>query len=241
MSINDSNSVNHVNQLLAALPRSQYQRLLPHLHSVQLTEREIIYQSQETIRYAYFPEQGLISLVTILENGATIEVGRVGKEGIVGLSAILGANSSMYSAMVLIAGSTMKLEVEILKQEFHRGEELQRLLLLYIQARLNQVMQNTACYSQHLIEQRFARLLLSLHDCLQQKQFALTQELIATTLGVRRASVNNAAINLQKAKIIDYSRGNITIINRSGLERSACECYSTIKTEFQKLFSFNVK
>jgi CRP-like cAMP-binding protein len=231
---------NSVNQLLAALPVSEYQRLLPQLQPVQLTEREILYQSQETIRYAYFPEQGLISLLTILENGAAIEVGLVGHKGVVGLPAILGSDSSLYSAMVLIAGSAMRLEVEILKQEFNRGEELQRLLLLYTQARLTQVMQNAACYSQHLIEQRLARLLLSVHDCLDQEQFALTQELIATMLGVRRAGVTKAANNLQKAGIIRYRRGNITIINRAALEAASCECYSAIKTEFQRLFSFNV-
>jgi CRP-like cAMP-binding protein len=229
-----------VNQLLAALPISEYQRLLPHLQAVILTPGQVLYQSQEQIHYAYFPEQGLISLVNILENGATIEVGRVGKDGLVGIPPILGSESSTNSAIVLIAGRAIRLDVRILQQEFNRGEELQRLLLLYTQVRLTQATQNAACYGQHKIEQRLARLLLSIHDYLQQQQFALTQELMATMLGVRRAGVTNAARKLQQANIISYRRGNITIINREELETASCECYSTIKTEFQKLFRFNV-
>jgi CRP-like cAMP-binding protein len=236
--MSESNS-EPANQLLSALPTLEYQRLLPHLQSVILTPGEILYQPQEQIRYAYFPEQGLISLVTILENGATIEAARIGKDGLLGIPIILGSDSSINSAMVLMAGKAMRLETEILQQEFNRGEELQRLLLLCIQVRLTQISQNVACQSQHKIEQRLARLLLSIHDCLEQQQFTLTQELIATMLGVRRAGVTNAAHKLQQADIICYRRGNITIINRTELEQASCECYLTIKTEFQKLFRLN--
>jgi CRP-like cAMP-binding protein len=235
--VNNSQSVN---QLLAALPTSEYQRLLPHLQAVILTPGQILYQPQEQIRYAYFPEQGLISIVTILDNGATIEAARIGKDGLLGIPIILGSDSSINSAMVLIAGKAMRLEAEILQQEFNRGEELQRLLLLCIQVRLTQIAQNVACQSQHKIEQRLARLLLSIHDCLEEQQFTLTQELIATMLGVRRAGVTNAAHNLQRAEIINYRRGNITILDRASLEQASCECYSIIRTEFNKLFRFNV-
>lgn len=234
------NNSEFANQILTALPSSEYQRLLPYLQPVILTSGQILYQSQEQICDVYFPEQGLISIVTILENGANIEAARVGKDGVLGIPIILGSDFSINSAMVLIAGRAMRLEAEILQQEFNRGEQLQRLLLLYTQMRLTQVMQNVACYSQHKIEQRLARLLLSIHDDLQQEQFALTQQLIATMLGVRRSGVTNAAYNLQQAEIISYHRGNITIINRAGLEQASCECYSTIKTEVQKLFRFNV-
>jgi CRP-like cAMP-binding protein len=236
--MSESNS-EPANQLLSALPTSEYQRLLPHLQSVILTPGEILYQPQEQIRYAYFPEQGLISIVTILENGATIEAARIGKDGLLGIPIILGSDSSINSAMVLIAGKAMRLEVEILQQEFNRSKELQRLLLLCIQVRLTQIAQNVACQSQHKIEQRLARLLLSIHDCLEQQQFTLTQELIATMLGVRRAGVTNAAHNLQRAEIINYRRGNITILDRASLEQASCECYSIIRTEFQKLFRLN--
>lgn len=233
------NNSEFANQILTALPSSEYQRLLPYLQPVILTSGQILYQSQEQIRDVYFPEQGLISIVTILENGANIEAARVGKDGVLGIPIILGSDSSINSAMVLIAGRAMRLEAEILQQEFNRGEQLQRLLLLYTQMRLTQVMQNVACYSQHKIEQRLARLLLSIHDDLQQEQFALTQQLIATMLGVRRSGVTNAANNLQRAEIIDYRRGNITILDRASLEQASCECYSIIRTEFQKLFRFN--
>ena len=233
MSVNNAQPVNQ-------LPRAEYHRLLADLQLVQLNPGEILYQSPETIQHVYFPERGLISLITILETGATIEVGRVGTKGMVGIAPILGSDSSINSAMVLIAGSAFKLPVATFKQEFNRGGELQRLLLLYVQALLTQVMQNAACYSQHKIEQRLARLLLSVHDCLQQNHFALTQELIATMLGVRRAGVTNAANYLQKSAIIHYRRGNITIIDREALEKTSCECYWAIKTEFSRLFDSNV-
>lgn len=234
------NNSEPANQLLAALPTSEYQRLAPHLQSVSLIPGQILYQSQEKINEVYFPEQGLISLVTTLENGATIEIARVGKEGLIGISVILGSDLSINSAIVLIAGRAMKIKAEILQQEFKQGEQLPRLLLLSIQMRLTQVMQNAACYSQHKIEQRLARLLLSIDDCLQQQEFTLTQEAIATMLGVRRSGVTNAAHSLQQAEIIRYRRGKITIINRAELEQVSCECYFIINREFKKIFRFTV-
>lgn len=228
------------NQLLAALPNFEYQRLLPHLEIVQLSVGEILYQSYETIEYVYFPHQGMISLVAIMENGTTTEVGIVGKEGVTGISTILGSDSSIHCAMVQIAGNASRIEVDLLRQEFNRGGKLQKLLLLYTQARLTQITQNAACYSQHLIEQRLARWLLTVHDCIQQDSFSLTQELIATMLGVRRSGITKAANLLQQAEIIRYSRGNITVLNRAALETVSCECYWIIKQEFYRLFSFNV-
>jgi CRP-like cAMP-binding protein len=228
------------NQLLAALPNSEYQRLLPHLEIVQLSVGEILYQSYETIKYVYFPHQGMISLVAIMENGTTTEIGIVGKEGVIGISTILGSDFSIHCAMVQIAGSASRIKIDLLRQEFNRGGRLQKLLLLYTQARLTQITQNAACYSQHLIEQRLARWLLTVHDCIQKDNFSLTQELIATMLGVRRSGITKAANLLQKAEIISYSRGNITILNRAALESASCECYWIIQQEFQRLFSFNV-
>ncbi|BAZ46354.1 hypothetical protein NIES4102_33850 [Chondrocystis sp. NIES-4102] len=228
------------NLLLTALPISEYQRLLPHCQLVLLTPGEIIYQSGEKIKYIYFLESGLISLITILESGATIEAARVGKEGLIGMPIILGNDFSINSAIVLIAGRAIRLEAEILQQEFQRGEQLQKLILLYIQIRLTQLMQNVACYGQHRIEQRLARLLLSIYDYLQQPEFTLTQEAIATILGVRRSGITVAASKLQQDKIIYYRRGKITILNPIELERVSCECYRVIKGEFKKLFTFNV-
>lgn len=237
MSLKDFNSVN---QVLAALPLSEYQRLLPQLQPVSLVAGQILYQPLENMRYVYFPEQSLISLVTILENGTTLEVGEVGREGIVGISTVLGSDSSLHSAVVMFPGKAMRLEVAVLKQEFKCSKELQRLILLYVQFLLTQIIQNVACNSKHKTEPRLARLLLSIYDYLQEESFTLTQELIATMLGVRRASVNKAANNLQQANIIRYRRGKITIINPLQLERACCECYLTIKNEFQRLFRFNV-
>lgn len=218
------------NLLLAALPTSEYQRLLPHLQLVLLTPGEIIYQSCEKISYVYFLEAGLVSLINILESGATIEVARVGNEGLIGIPIILGNDSSINSAIVLFPGRAMRLEAQIIQQEFERGEQLQKLILRYIQIRLTQLMQNVACYGQHTIEQRLARLLLSIYDYFQQPEFTLTQEAIATMLGVRRSGITLAASKLQQAKIIYYRRGKITILNSIELERLSCECYMVIKT-----------
>ena len=231
---------NFVNQVLAALPLSEYQRLLPQLQPVRLVAGQILYQPQENIRYVYFPIQSLISLVNILENGTTLEVGKVGREGLVGISTVLGSDSSLHSAVLMFPGKAMRLEVAVLKQEFKRGKELQTLLLLYVQTLVTQVMQNVTCNSKHKTEPRLARLLLSIYDYLQEETFTLTQESIATMLGVRRASVNKAANNLQRANLISYRRGQITILNPSQLERASCECYLAIKNEFQRLFRFYV-
>ncbi|AFZ34410.1 putative transcriptional regulator, Crp/Fnr family [Stanieria cyanosphaera PCC 7437] len=228
------------NQLLAALPNYEFQRLIPHLQTVKLTVGEILDQPYETIEYVYFPHQGMISLVAIMENGTTTEVAIVGKEGVIGISTLLGSDCSIHCAMVQIAGNASRIKVDLLKQEFNRGSRLQKLLLLYTQARLTQITQNAACYSQHLIEQRLARWLLTVHDCVQQDNFSLTQEIIAAMLGVRRSGITKAANLLQKAEIISYSRGNITILNRAALESASCECYWIIQQEFQRLFRFNV-
>lgn len=228
------------NQLLAALPNSEYQRLVPHLQTVPLAVGEILFQPYEPIEYAYFPHQGMISLVALMEDGTTTEIAVVGREGLTGISTILGSDFSIHCAMVQITGSASRIDVNVLKQEFARNDTLQKLLLLYIQVRLTQITQNAACYSQHLIEQRLARWLLTVYDSVRQDSFFLTQEVMATMLGVRRSGITKAATLLQKAEIISYSRGNITILNKAALETSSCECYWIIKREFQKLFSFNV-
>lgn len=237
MSLKDPNSFNH---LLAALPLLEYQALLPQLQTVNLVAGEILYQPQEKIRYVYFPEQCLISLISILENGTTLEVGKVGKEGVVGISTVLGSDSNLHSAVVMFPGAARRLEVAVLNKEFKHSQELRRLLLLYVQFLLTQTVQNVTCNSKHKTKSRLARLLLFIYNYLQEETFPLTQELIATMLGVRRASVNKAANSLQQANMIRYRRGKITIINPSELERASCECYWAIKNEFQRLFRFSV-
>lgn len=228
-----------VNQLLTALSESEYESLAPHLETVSLRTGQILYEPYELIEFVYFPNRAIVSLVAIMEDGTTTEVGLIGKEGMVGLPVILGSNFSTRRAMVNIGNSAVMVNAEIVKREFDRGGELQRLLLLYTQAIFTQVSQTAACNRQHVIEERLARWLLSVQDRIEQDEFLLTQEAIAYMLGVRRSGVTVAANILQKAGIISYSRGRIHIRDRQALEATACECYRFVKQEFQRLFRFN--
>ncbi len=223
------------NQLLMALPPGEYQRLIPYLKPVSLVLGQIIYEPKQLIKEVYFPVKAMISLVSIMNDSSTTEIGLVGNEGIVGIPVFLGGNISTNRAVVQIEGSAMKIDADILRREFARRKQLQQKLLLYTQARLTQVSQIAACKSHHLIEERLARWLLSIHDCVKQDELPLTQKFISEMLGVRRASVTEAAIALQKAGSISYSRGQITILKREELEQAACECYGLIQREFKRL------
>ncbi|MEB3220267.1 MAG: Crp/Fnr family transcriptional regulator [Nostocales cyanobacterium 94392] len=220
-----------------ALPPEEYQRLIPYLKPVNLVLGQVIYEPYQRIKEVYFPLRAMISLVSIMKNGSTTEIGLVGNEGMVGISVFLGGNVTTNRAIVQIEGNAMKMDADVLRREFARAEQLQKNLLLYTQARLTQVSQIAACKSHHLIEERFARWLLSVHDCVNQNELPLTQKFISEMLGVRRASVTEAAIALQKAELIKYSRGMITILNRKELEQAACECYGLIKNEFTRLLN----
>ena len=224
-----------VNQLLAALPEEEYQRLIPHLEDVDLVSGEVLSEPGETMTEVYFPKTAMISLVSIMENGSTTEISLVGKEGMVGLPVFLGGDSTTSRAIVQIEGTALRLKGKVLKNEFNKGGELQKLLLLYTQALFTQASQNAACNRQHNIEERLARWLLSVNDCVNKNELPLTQKFISEMLGVRRASVTEAAIALQKAGFISYSRGQITILNRKELEQAACECYGLIQNEFKRL------
>ncbi|MBF2018887.1 MAG: Crp/Fnr family transcriptional regulator [Hydrococcus sp. C42_A2020_068] len=234
LSVPEDNSV-PINQLLAALPRSEYQRLAPHLQLVSLSAGQVLYEPGETISEVYFPNRAMISLVSIMEDGSTTEVGLVGNEGMVGLPVFLGGEFTTNCAIVQIPDGAMKLDANVLKEEFHRGGELQRRLLLYTQALLTQVSQSAACNRQHTIEERLARWLLSVQDCIQKHEFPLTQEFIANMLGIRRSGVTVAAATLQRAGMIRYSRGKITIMDRENLEAAACECYRLVQSELMRL------
>ena len=223
------------NKLLSALPDSVYQRLSPYFEEVSLTQQQVLYQSGELIQYIYFPHQASISLVLIMSDKSTVEIGLVGKEGMVGLPVILGGESSCNYSIVQIPGIATKIATPILQEEFKRGEELQQLLLLYTQAQLSQISQIAACQSRHIIEQRLARWLLLVRDCTGKNTLPLTQKLVSMMLGVRRASVTEAAISLQQAEAISYSRGQIVIIDPQKLESFACECYSKIQNEYARL------
>lgn len=223
------------NQLLMALPPGEYERLVPYLEPVSLVLGQIIYEPKQSIKEIYFPSGAMISLVSIMQDGSTTEIGLVGSEGMVGLPVFLGGNTATNRAIVQVEGNALKMDASILKSEFERGRQLQAKLLLYTQARLSQISQIAACKSHHLIEERLARWLLSVNDCVNKPELPLTQKFISEMLGVRRASVTEAAIALQKAGLISYSRGQITILNRKELEQAACECYSTIQNEFKRL------
>jgi CRP-like cAMP-binding protein len=224
-----------VNQILVALPLVEYQRIAPHLKLVDLISGEILLEPNEPIQKIYFPQRAMISLVSIMMDGSTTEIGLIGNEGMIGLSAILGGSSTISRTIVQVSGTALEVPAEIIRQEFQRGEKLHELLLLYTQALLTQVSQSAACNRQHNIEARLARWLLSVQDCILQDELPLTQEFIANMLGTRRSGVTVAAGILQQAGIIRYSRGRIMILDQEGLEDTACECYHLIQNEFLRL------
>lgn len=227
------------NRLLAALPPEEYERLLPNLENVLVSFKQILYQVNEPIEYLYFPNNALVSLITIMENGDAVEVGTVGNEGIVGLPVFLGAERIPGQAFAQIPGTAMRMRADVFKREVTPASRLFNLLQRYTQALFNQVAQSAACNRLHSIEERLCRWLLMTQDRVGSDEFPLTQEFMGHMLGVRRASVSVAASILQNAGLIRYSRGKMTIVDRVGLENSACECYRIIKAEFQRLLGDN--
>jgi CRP-like cAMP-binding protein len=225
------------NQLLIALPPEEYQRLAPHLESMSLPLHQVLYEPGEPVNYVYFPIKAMISLVSTTREGATVEIGLVGREGMVGIAAVLGGRSMISRTVVQIAGDVLRIKASILKAEFDRGGYLQTLLLRYVQALFTQVSQHAVCNRLHSLEERLARWLLSVQDCLQRDEFTMTQEYIAEMLGSRRSGVTIAAGLLQKKGIIHYRRGNINILDRQRLEESCCECYNLIRSECRRLLN----
>jgi CRP-like cAMP-binding protein len=219
------------NRLLAALPFEEYRRLSSGLTQVALNYGENIYERGEIIRYVYFPENGIVSLVAAVQDSMTLEVGLVGNEGIVGLPVFLGVKTSNNRAVVQGAGSALRMTAADFLAECENGASLPRLLQRYAHSLLTQVSQSAVCYRFHLSEARLARWLLMTADRMQTDKFQLTQEFLSNMLGVRREAVNKSAVILQQQQHIRYSRGTITIIDRAGLERAACECYGIIKDE----------
>ncbi len=225
-----------VNGLLSALAdQAKYEQLLQHLEPVTLTTGTVLYDCGEPIRYVYFPLNSIIFLRATMEDGATAEVGLVGDEGMLGLSVCMGTDTIPNQAVVLIANGAVRIKAELLKQEFERGGLLQALLLRYMQALYIQVSQTAACNRVHHIEVRLARWLLMAHDRMASDELPLTQEFIAQMLGTPRPYVTVAAGILEKEGLIQCRRGHIKILNRQGLESSACECYRVIREEFNHL------
>ena len=226
------------NRLLAALPANALARFQQELEPVQLELGQVLYEPDEPLEHVYFPTTSIVSLLYIMENGTTAEMGVVGCDGVVGIAVFMGGDTTPNRAVVQCAGSACRLELQFFREEFRRVGELHRALMLYTQALLTQMSQTAVCNRLHTIEQQLCRCLLLIHDRLQSDELLMTQELIANVLGVRREGVSIAAHHLQDADLIRYRRGHITILNRPGLERAVCECYQVVKTECDRLLSY---
>jgi len=228
------------NHLLAALSAAEYERLSPHLELVQMPLGEILYESGGRLHHVYFPTTAIVSLLYVMEDGASAEIAGVGNEGILGVALFTGGETMPHRAMVLCAGYAYRLKAQWLKDELnHAGGRgtcaLQNALLHYTQALITQVSQTAVCNRHHSVEQQLCRWLLLCLDRSPSNELTMTQELIASTLGVRREGITEAAGKLQHAGLISYRRGHITVLDRSGLKKRACECYQVVKTEFDRL------
>lgn len=219
------------NQLLAALPKQEYEALHPYLEEAPLIFDKVLYRPNSLISEVYFPNSGIISIVAGTELGSTLEVGMVGNEGMVGLSVFLGVNSPRNTAVVQGEGSAMKMKANAFRRESQNGGALPRILQRFAHSLLTQIAQAAVCNQFHSLETRLARWLLMMHDRLDGDDFQVTQEFLSNMLGVRREAVSLAAGKLQKLELISYSRGNLKISDRPGLEAKACICYEIIKNE----------
>jgi CRP-like cAMP-binding protein len=222
------------NHLLAALPANVYKRLLPHLESVALPLMEVLYESGEPITHVYFPNDGLISLLVVMENETPREVGLIGSEGMLGTALVLGMNETPTRALVQMSGNAMRLKAQTLSEELKRNGALRELLQRYTHALFTQVSQSAACISSHPVKRRLSRWLMMTHDRAPGDEFEMKHEFMAMMLGVTRSVVTRAAGNLQKEKIIRYVRGRVTILNRGMLQATACECYGVVRAEYER-------
>ena len=223
------------NHLLAALPATDYDRLLPDLELVPLQLGCAIYESGGHLSYLYFPTDSIVSLLYVMEDGASAEIAITGNDGLVGLALFMGGESTPSRAVVQSAGYAYRLKASVMKREFDHGGPLQHLLLRYTQALITQMAQTAVCNRHHSVQQQLCRWLLLSLDRLPANELKMTQELIANMLGVRREGVTAAAGLLQKAGMIHYSRGKITVLDRPKLETQVCECYAVVKKEMDRL------
>ena len=225
----------HCNHLLAALSPEIRDRLFPHLELVEMKLGDVVYESGDSLRYVYFPIDSIVSLLYVMESGASGEISVVGNEGLVGVAVFMGGESTSSRAVVQSAGVAYRLRGQKLKDEFNKHGELLHLILRYTQALITQMAQTAVCNRHHSIDQQLCRWLLLSLDRLPGNRLTMTQELIANMLGVRREGVTDAAGKLQRQGIIEYSRGQITVLDRAGLERLSCECYAVVKREIDRL------
>jgi CRP-like cAMP-binding protein len=225
------------NHLLAALPAEDFERLAPSLELATMPLGMILYEPGSQMQHAYFPTTSIVSLHYVMETGASAETAGVGNEGVVGISLFMGGDTTPSSAVVQTAGHAYRLESRLLKQEFGRAGPMRSLLLRYTQALITQMFQTAACNRHHSVEQQLCRWLLLTLDRLPGRELVMTQELVASMLGVRREGITQAAGRLQQAGHIRYRRGHISVLERAGLEHLACECYSVVKKEIGRLLS----
>jgi CRP-like cAMP-binding protein len=225
------------NQLLAALPAAAQERLFPHLKRVRLPLGEVLYESGDTLQQVFFPTDGIVSLLYVLENGSSAEISVVGNEGMIGIAVFMGGESTPNRAIVQSAGSSYSLDSRRLREEFNAHGEIRMLVLRYTQAFITQMGQTAVCNRHHSIDQQLCRWLLLSLDRLPNNRLVMTQELIANMLGVRREGVTEAAGKLQNLGVIEYHRGHITVLDRQHLERLCCECYAVVKKETDRLLA----
>jgi CRP-like cAMP-binding protein len=225
------------NQLLASLPKADWLRWEKALEPIVMPLGAVIYEADTTLEYVYFPTTSIVSLLHVMENGSSSEIAVVGYEGMVGVSLFMGGQSTLTRGVVQSAGRGYRLNAHALKEAFNKNGAVLHLLLLYTQALITQMTQTAACNRHHTLDQQLCRWLLLSLDRLNGDQLVMTQELIANMLGVRREGVTAGALKLQKASLIRYSRGRITVLDRVGLEKRSCECYRVVKDEYDRLLS----
>jgi CRP-like cAMP-binding protein len=231
----------HQNHLLDALPSSDYERIAPHLELMPMLLGDVLYEPGIKLRHVYFPTTSIVSLLYVMEDGASAEIAIVGNEGILGVSLFMGGESTPSRAVVQSAGHGFRLRADLLKDEFGRFGPTMHLLLRYTQALITQMAQTAVCNRHHSVDQQLCRWLLLSLDRLATNELSMTQELIANMLGVRREGVTEAARKLQDAGLIRYRRGTIAVLDRPGLEARSCECYQVVKTEFDRLLPYIAK
>lgn len=223
------------NQLLAALPVAEWLRIRPLLEAVDMPLGKVLYESGNKMSHVYFPINAIVSLLYVMEDGASAEIAVVGKEGLVGIALFMGGETTPSRAVVQSAGKAYRLGASDIKKEFDRSGPVLHLLLRYTQALITQMSQTAVCNRHHSLDQQLCRWLLLSLDRLGSNELVMTQELIANMLGVRREGVTEAAVNLQKIGLIKYARGHITVLDRNGLENRVCECYAVVKKEYDRL------
>jgi CRP-like cAMP-binding protein len=223
------------NRILSALPAEEYERISPRLKNVALSTGQVLYRPEEAIEHVYFPLSGTISITAVMSDGSEVEVGMVGREGMLGLPLVLGTDTAPLKALVQVPDGALRLRADLFMQELERGEGLRRLLLRYAQAFFVQTAVTAACNRLHPLGGRLARWLLTTKDRAQSNELPLTQEFLGVMLGVRRAGISESCSALEQAELIERHRGRISIADPQGLERAACECYGVVRREYDRL------